>query len=414
MEIKLTKPQSQVWASKKRFKILLSGRRFGKTLLSLAWLVHKANERHNKVCWYIAPNYQQAKNISWRALKEMLEGHDIKTNEAELTVEFPNGSVLQLKSGENPDSLRGSSLYAAVLDEAAFMSREVWMDAISPATSDQQAPVMFISSPPINFNWFTDLYLSARDEEEFEDDWDAFQFTTLEGGNVAPEEIERARKQLDSKTFRREYEATIETMGGRVLSEFDRDIHVRADIDVPKEEIGDIHVGIDFNVTPMTASIAVMAGDEVHVIDEVYLEDSNTYELASEIKRRYPKVKVNAYPDPSGRNRKSSAGIGITDFSTLEEFGFNVYAPRKIASVQDGINTVQAALRTGDGQAHLYIHPRCKKLIRAAERFVYKPDSAVPDKTGGFDHMVDNLRYLCCSVRPIMQAVPKFEIKFAR
>jgi hypothetical protein len=293
------------------------------------------------------------------------------------------------------------------------MVKEVWQDSISPATSDQQAPVLFISSPPVNFNWFTDLYLSARDDADFAEDWTAFQYSTLEGGNVPAEEIERAKKQLDAKTFRREYLATIETMGGRVYSEFDRTVHVREDIDIPKKDLSEIWVGIDFNVTPVTAVVAVKAADQIHVIDEVYLEDSNTHELATEIVHRYKNVRVNAFPDPSGRNRVTSAGLGITDFSILESFGFNAYAPRKIASVQDGINTVQAALRTASGEASLYIHPRCKRLIQSLDRFVYKEGSAQPDKTTGYDHMADALRYLVTAEKPILQLVPKFQIKFA-
>lgn len=413
MDIKLTTPQSVVWNDPRRFRVLLAGRRFGKTVLALAWLIKKADEKENTTNWYIAPNYQMAKNIAWRQLKRMLEDHPVKTNEAELTIEFPNGAVIQLKSGENPDSLRGSSLYSAVLDEAGFMVKEVWMDSISPATSDQQAPVLFISSPPNNYNWFTDLYLSAKDDPDFVDDWAAFQFSTLEGGNVSAEEIERAKKQLDAKTFRREYLATIETMGGRVYSEFNRSIHVSEDLLLAKD-VKDLYVGIDFNVSPMTAVIATKPSkDQLHVVDEIKLMDSNTYELGTELKRRYPNHEIHAYPDPAGRHRKTVGNIGQTDFVILESFGFKVFAPRKIASVQDGINTVQAALRTADGRASLYVHPRCRNLITSFERFVYKDGTAIPDKSGGYDHMMDCTRYLCSAERPILQAIPKFDIKFA-
>jgi len=412
MELKLSVPQSKIWVSKKRFRVVLAGRRLGKTFFALAWLIDEADKRPNGECWYVAPTYSMAKNIAWRQLKQLLEGHDVKTNEAELTIELPNGSRIQLKSGEKPDALRGSSLRACVLDEAGFMVKEVWQDSISPATSDQEAPVLFISSPPVSFNWFTDLYLNAKDDPDFTEDWDAFQFTTIEGGNVSESEIERARKQLDPKTFRREYLATLETMGGRVYSEFDRDVHVASDLLMP-QDVNELFVGIDFNVSPMTAIIATKAGDQIHIFDEIRLMDSNTFELATEIKRRYPKHRINAYPDPAGRHRKTIGQIGQTDFTTLESFGFYVYAPRKITSVQDGINTVQSALRTADGQAHLYVHPSCRHLITSFERFVYKDGTAIPDKAGGFDHQLDCCRYLVASERPILQAVPKFEIRFA-
>ena len=121
MDIKLSKPQTIIWRSQKRFKVVLAGRRFGKTLLALAWLLTMASGKKNATCWYVAPTYSMAKTIAWRQLKQLLDGHEFKSNEAELSIELANGSLLQLKSGENPDTLRGSSLSAVVMDESAFM-----------------------------------------------------------------------------------------------------------------------------------------------------------------------------------------------------------------------------------------------------------------------------------------------------
>ena len=149
-----------------------------------------------------------AKSIAWRKLKELAGDHFSNKNESELFVEFDNGSIIQLKGAENRDSLRGVSLAGAVIDEAAFMAQEVWTEVIRPSTSDQQAPVLFISSPS-GWNWFKERYDYALSGED--PNWEAFQFTTADGGNVTDEEIESARRELPAKAFNQEYLASFET-----------------------------------------------------------------------------------------------------------------------------------------------------------------------------------------------------------
>jgi hypothetical protein len=122
------------------------------------------------IYYYIAPTYIAAKSIAWRLLKELAEGLYSIKNESELYVEFPNGSVIQLKGAENRDALRGVSLAGAVLDEFCFMQEEVWTEVIRPATSDQLAPVVFISSPA-GWNWAKGLYDYAKSGED--DNWQA-------------------------------------------------------------------------------------------------------------------------------------------------------------------------------------------------------------------------------------------------
>ena len=60
----LTKPQQQVISCEKRFRVLISGRRFGKTFLAINELAKYARFPNQKV-WYVSPSYRQSKNICW-------------------------------------------------------------------------------------------------------------------------------------------------------------------------------------------------------------------------------------------------------------------------------------------------------------------------------------------------------------
>ena len=107
----LTGPQSEVYGSPARFKMLCSGRRFGKTHLCLVQLIVWAAQKSGSLNWYIAPSYKAAKQIAWRQLKTMVPKELFAAkNEVELSIELVNGSRIELKGGDGADGLRGSSL----------------------------------------------------------------------------------------------------------------------------------------------------------------------------------------------------------------------------------------------------------------------------------------------------------------
>ena len=350
-----------------------------------------------------------AKSIAWRKLKELAGDHFSSKNESELFVEFDNGSIIQLKGAENRDSLRGVSLAGAVIDEAAFMAQEVWTEVIRPSTSDQQAPVLFISSPS-GWNWFKERYDYALSGED--PNWEAFQFTTADGGNVKPEEIEAAKRELPIKTFNQEYLASFETLSNRVYSNFDRMQNI-VESDPDLNDFPDLYIGIDFNVNPMSAIVGVKSADQLFLLDEIILPNSNTTELSAEIKRRYPKHKIRVYPDPSGRARKTSAAGGVTDFAILEQNGFSVIAPRAHPPVADRINEVQAMLQNANGQRRLFVSKKCKDMIKSLDGLVYKEKTGAPDKDSGLDHITDALGYLVHSEFPIRKPITDVKIKFS-
>jgi hypothetical protein len=406
VRIKLTPAQTKVWQADSRFKVLVCGRRFGKTYLALTWLIRNAL-RDGGLHYYIAPSYVMAKQIAWRLLKDLIGDKASKKNEADLLIELPNGGIIQLKGAENRDSLRGVSLRSAVLDEFAYMAEEVWTEVVRPATSDQQAPVLFITSPA-GWNWAKKAYDRAMSGTD--PDWKGWTFTTADGGNVKPEEIESARRELPERTFAQEYLASFETLSNRVYSYFDRLQNVSREI---ASESGHptLYVGIDFNVDPITAVIGVKVADQLHIFDEVKIRNSNTQELADEIKARYPGHKIRAYPDPAGRQRKTSAG-GKTDFTILEHAGFSVTAPAAHPAVADRINEVQAMLKNAAGDRRLFIHPRCVHLIECMDGLTYKKDTNQPDKNSGLDHMTDALGYLVHSEFPILRPVINIPVRF--
>ena len=399
----LSVPQQTVADDVNRFKVLITGRRFGKTHLGIRELCKSAATIPGSINWAICPSYRMAKAIWWTQIKEKLNNlRWIETsNEAELTIRLKNGSQIALKGCDNPDSLRGLGLDFVIFDEFQDSPKEAFTEVIRPALSDKKGRAMFTGTPKGVGSWSHELFTRALNEK----DWAAWQFTTIDGGNVDAEEIESARRDLDEKTFLAEYMATFNTYSGTVAYNFSYKENV---VPLPEPEMGWIHVGIDFNILPMTAVIAQVKGQECHVFDELHMKGSNTEEVCEELKHRYPYSKIIAYPDPASRQKKTSAG-GKTDFSILMNAGFTVKARHFHTPVRDRVNSLNAKLKNAAGLRTLFIDPKCKHTIDSLQRLSYIEGTNTIDKNSGLDHQFDALSYMTDFLFPIKTRVETIE-----
>ena len=384
--------QGQVFSSRKRFRVLVAGRRFGKSYLSCVELLRAAIERPGETYFYCAPTYRMAKDIAWKTLKKLVPQVWVKSkNESDLKIELINDSVIELKGTENAMALRGRSLAGVVLDEAAFMDPGVWFEVIRPALADKQGWTLFISTPDGTASWFYDLWCYCEEDES--GDWKRWCYTTIEGGNVPADEIEAARAQLDPRTFRQEFEASFENLSGLVAVSFGDD---NISTEAKDISIAPLLLGVDFNVDPMSGICAVKKDDTLYVFDEIIMTGgATTWDFAEEVTRRYGiDRRVIACPDPTGGARKT-AGVGATDHSILRRSGFNVSAPKAPWKIRDKITAVNTALFDASSVRRTYIHPRCKELIKSLRTLTYAPNTGLPNKNLGVDHAFDAFGYLC-------------------
>ena len=397
MKINLTKPQYQISSSNKRFRVLVSGRRFGKTYLCITEMMKYASRVKQNI-WYVAPTFKMAREIAWAKLKDMLHQFNWieNVNESNLQITIKKtGSKISLKGCENYDALRGVGMDFLILDEFADIDEKAWTEVLRASIADTQGDVLMCGSPKGYGNWSYRMYLKGKEDEE----WDSFQFTTLQGGMVPKEELEQAKQDVDIRTYRQEFEGTFENYAGAVYYNFHPVDNVRqSNIDWSKP----LHIGLDFNVDPMSASVAQIEKDTIHFKDEIVIYSSNTDEMVEEIRNRYgSKQKIFCYPDPACRQRKTSAG-GRTDLTILQNAGFNVKCKIKHSPIRDRINAVNSRLKSATGKRHIFVNPSCKIIIRGLQRQIYKENTNIPDKEEGFDHMNDSIGYLIEIVKPLI------------
>lgn len=192
--------QRRVAGDATRFRVLVCGRRWGKTRLGAALCVAEALSGGR--AWWVAPSYKMS-TVGWRlvrALTRQIPGATV--NKTERTITLPTGGEVVIRSADNPDSLRGEGLDFVVLDECAFMSEAAWIKSLRPALADRQGRALFISTPK-GQNWFWRLWLRCVDPVDTE--WRGWQLPTADNPYIPDSEIEAARIGLPETVFRQEF-----------------------------------------------------------------------------------------------------------------------------------------------------------------------------------------------------------------
>lgn len=192
--------QREIALDDARFKVAAAGRRFGKTRLGAALCMMTAGAGGR--AWWVAPTYPVAQ-VGWRLIRRMaLQIPGAEVRQAERIATLPNGGEIQVRSADNPDSLRGEGLDFVVMDECAFIHEDAWQEALRPALADRKGRALFISTPK-GRNWFWRLWQRCIDDHDHE--WHGWQLPTAANPYIDPTEIEAARLGLPERIFAQEF-----------------------------------------------------------------------------------------------------------------------------------------------------------------------------------------------------------------
>ena len=388
----LHEKQMQVYKAKSRFKVVVAGRRWGKTQLAKTSIMKYARIK-NRLVWYVAPSYRMAKQIMWPELLSAIPRRWIKvTNQTNLSIELFNGTRIELKGADNPDSLRGVGIHFLVMDEVQDIDPDAWKTVLRPTLASTGGHALFIGTPKA-YNFLYELYmLGQKDENIRKGKWVSWQFPTMTSPFIPKEEIEAAKMDMDDKSFNQEFNASFETMSGRVYYPFDRRVHVKPCAFDPNKPIW---VGQDFNLDPMSSVIfQPQENGDLWAVDEIVLKGSNTEEVCAELEKRYwrQQKQVVLYPDPAGSYKQHARGE--SDLDIFREHGFTRQRyHRKHPPVADRVNAVNRMLKSADGRVRFYIDPKCKSLINSFEQTIYKVGTREIDKDADIEHSADAAGY---------------------
>ena len=363
-------------------------------MLSLMYLL-KDPFQEGERRWYCTPTYRQGAMTILPILRQTFHNFKgAKLNVSELSVTFENGAELSVKGADNEHNLRGVGLTRVVMDEMAYIKPHVWEEIVYPMLTISQGSALFIGTPN-GYDSMYDMYLRGQGGNE---DWRSWQFRTVDGGFVPADEIRKAKKTMDPVLFAQEFEASFEITGNRAAYNFDRTIHCKKAGELSNE----LWWGIDFNVDYMTAVRACQyTNGTIHYFHEIRLKNSNTDELAIEMKKIAPNIEC--FPDPAGASRSTTSRR--SDHHILMDHGFIIRAKRSHPSHIDRLNALNRKLKDAEGNVSMTVDPKCTYLIKDLEQ-------CQRDKKGGLDkssidltHALDAASYAISYKFPVIKYI---------
>lgn len=393
-DINLSASQMDFLKSPADYTLFAGGLGAGKTYVGAVWAVMMTQEFPETNGIITANSFKQLRRATLPKFFEILELFGIeyhyKLHDSE--IHLANGSIVYCFSAENYQDMRGPEVGWAWSDECAFYKREAF-DVLMGRIRDKRGPCTWKgTTTPNGYNW---LY-TAFVEEPLPNSYLVRSKTTDNMLNLSEKYYNTLATQYDSRLARQELEGEFVNLNsGSVYYAFDRRKHVKRTSD--RNAL--IYVGLDFNVHPLCGVFCVEKDGQVHVVQELYQEDSNTFKAAKEIIRRYPYQTIKVVADESGNRRKTSSNT--TDHEILRRANLDVLK-FKNPLVKDRQNNVN---RLFDHNL-IVIDPACKKLIEDLEKLTYDNNDDM------LSHISDALGYVCWHLKPLRKPKRKAEIRY--
>lgn len=377
-----------------RFYICPSGRRSRKTLIFLRKLLIQALKNSYHYYFLGAPTDAQAEAIFWRRAKAMTRPFWAKRpRETQKTIYLRNGSEIEVHGLDKPERVEGRPWHGAHITEVDNCKPDMWDEHIEPCFEDTQGFAYLDGVPEGGRGWYYKLALYAsggvlpkedpRLQGAFADNGEWCYYHWKSATVLDPASLARRAERLDPRTYAQEWDGSFESVGGAAYYRFSED-NIRRCVYDPELLV---HVGMDFNVNPMTATLNHIyieektGRDVVMQFGEIWLEDSNTPQMAAELKRRFKKPeRVIIYPDATGGARSQTGNK--SNHQILRDEGFTLKFKSTNPEQTDRLAAVNSMLKSKTGFIGWYIDPCCKHTIEDLNQVIRHDDGRIVEAQG--------------------------------
>ena len=410
MQISVNKPQAAFLALTNRYRAFVSGFGGGKTYIGCIaqcldfWKYPGVNQG------YFAPTIPQIRDIYYPTIQEVAYslGLSVEIREGNKEAHFFEGRKYRgttiCRSMQLPESIVGFKIGSALVDEVDLMPTDkadrAWNKIIARMRYQDASNRVSVTSTPEGYKFMYNRFVLNKTER-----YGMVQASTYDNeANLPPDYIESL-----ADTYNPELRAAylngqfVNLFSGTVFRSYERKRCASRETIQPKEQI---RIGLDFNVTNMSAVCYVVRGAVWHAVDEL-VGIYDTPDMIATIKQRYPEHAIRIYPDASGGARKT-VDASISDISLLQSAGFAVYAHRSNPLVKDRVIAANQAFDKGLVKVNQLL---CPEYSRCLEQLAYDANGA-PDKKSNLDHLPDAGTYPIAYEMPVVKPAASVSIKF--
>jgi phage terminase large subunit len=371
--------QEEFIYSEARHTGLVGGFRSGKSHAGVLKTIKKKVEYKGADVAYYLPTYPLIKDIAFPKFSEFLAEMKIPftLNRSDKDIHTPYGRII-MRSMDNPDLIIGYEVGYSLVDEADVLPKakmhEVMIKILarnSVKLSNCNNATDFVSTPE-GFRFLYDFFVENPSANKR-----LIKASTKSNPFISDDYIASLMEQYSESQLRAYLDGEfVNLTAGNVFTDYDQFIN-HTDREVQK---GDrLFIGMDFNITNMSAVIHIFENGLPSAVDEV-TGAYDTEDMCRILRERYEGHEMVVYPDASGNNRKSA---GETDFGILKKYRFRVQAPKTNPRVKDRINTMNMMFRKGY-KVNRY---KCPEYSKCLTQLPYK--NGEPDKSLGLEHLPD-------------------------
>lgn len=194
--------QARVVAERKRFNVLMCGRRFGKTSLGHDLAVEGVLD--GKTIGWMAPSYKILAPAWLDLVTTLAPVPGLVKNELQKIIRLPNGGSIEAWSLDSEDPARSRKFHDIIVDEAGLVSRlaHTFYSALRPTLADYQGGAWFLGTPK-GVGDFS-VFHSKGQGEGHDPEWASWCLGTHDNPFIQPAEIEAMRRELPHETFMQE------------------------------------------------------------------------------------------------------------------------------------------------------------------------------------------------------------------
>lgn len=374
---------------------LVGGFGCGKTFIGILKTVSKKLQYPGIDVAYYLPTYGLIRDIAFPDFETILANQNIDymLNKTEKVFYTRFGNII-LRSMDDPSMIIGYKTGYSLVDEADILPKKKMDTAFKKIIARNRVALPdgsknstdFVSTPE-GFKFLYNFFVKEARANRV-----LIRGKTESNKHLSESYIETLKDSYNENELLAYLDGEfVNLTSGTVYHAFDRKInHSNREI----EDRDVLHVGMDFNITKMSAVIHVTDKDKVTAVEEV-TGAFDTAEMIRILKERYPGRKIVVYPDASGNSRNTA---GESDIKLLRKARFTVKVDKSNPKVRDRITTANGGFRNSKGVTTYYVNTNnCIDYTEGLEQLAYK--NGQPDKESGFDHVTDAGTYCFYSLK---------------
>jgi len=402
-----------------KYRAFVGGFGSSKTFSGCLDLSIFASRNPKTVQGYFAPTYGDIKDIFYPTIEEASHmlgfTADIKVGNKEVHLyrgRIYYGTII-CRSMDNPSSIVGFKIARALVDEIDILPKDKATIAWNKIVARLRLVIpgvengISVTTTPEGFK-----FVYSKFAENPTASYSMVQASTYENAEYLPPDyidtlIETYPSELIDAYINGEF---VNLTAGTVYNSYSREKNRSIETIKEKEPL---RIGMDFNVTNMSAVIYVMRGSEWHAVSEL----SGIYDTPSmitTIQEKWPEHSIRIYPDATGSRRDTRSGTkggaAVSDISLLEGAGFGVYANQSNPRVKDRVMSTNKAFQ----DMLLFINDKaCPEYSSCMEQLAYDKNGE-PDKKSNLDHLPDAGTYPIAFELPVIKPVIDLNVNFVR